>query len=242
MTNSQPSESLTAVILAGGRGTRLRPFTTSLPKPLVPVGDRPIVEILLTRLQKCGVTSVHIAVNHLSHLIMAVLGDGRRFGLQLQYSMEDLELSTVGPLTLIDNLPDHFLVCNGDIVTDLDFRAMYTQHVNSGSLLTVGTVARCESIDYGVLQVDRSGRVTGFEEKPTVVYRVSMGIYVFSRKVLDLAPRGQRFGFDDLMLALLKRGEAINTFPYEGYWLDIGRPADYERAQAEIDRIESFLS
>ena len=233
---------LTAVLLAGGRGTRLRPFTASLPKPLVPVGERPIIEILLTRLQRCGVRTAHIAVNHLSHLIMAVLGDGHRFGLDLQYSMEDIELSTVGPLTLINGLPDHFLVCNGDVITDLDFRTIYDHHVNSGCKLTVGTVERRESVDYGVLTVDTAGRVTGFEEKPEVSYLVSMGVYVFSREVLGLAPKGERFGFDDLMHALLDRGEAINTFRYDGYWLDIGRPDDYERAQVDLARIESFLS
>jgi len=237
-----PSDShLTAVVLAGGRGTRLRPFTTSLPKPLVPVGDRAIIEILLTRLQKCGVIDVHIAVNHLSHLVMAVLGDGDRFGLRLKYSMEDRELSTVGPLTLIDDLPEHFIVCNGDIVTDLDFQAIFDQHVRSGCLLTVGTVERRDLIDYGVLKVNQANQVTAFEEKPTVSYLVSMGVYVFSRAVLQDIPRGERFGFDDLMLTLLKKGKAINTFRYDGYWLDIGRPADYEQAQADLDRIQSFL-
>jgi NDP-sugar pyrophosphorylase family protein len=233
---------LTAVILAGGQGTRLRPFTTSLPKPLVPLGERSIIEILLTRLHRCGVRDVHMAVNHLAHLIMAVLGDGTRFGLKLRYSIEESALSTVGPLTLIDNLPEHFIVCNGDVITDLDFRAIYDQHLASGSLLTVGTVERKDIIDYGVLQVDLSGQVTSFEEKPVVSYLVSMGVYVFSRQVLELVARGERYGFDDLMRLMLARKCPINTFPYAGYWLDIGRPADYERALADLVRIESFLA
>lgn len=232
---------LTAVILAGGQGTRLRPFTASLPKPLVPLGERSAIEILLTRLRRCGVRDVHIAVNHLAHLIMAVLGDGARFDLNLRYSIEELPLSTVGPLTLIDALPDHFLVCNGDVITDLDFRAIYDQHLASGSLLTVGTVERQDAIDYGVLETDSAGRVMTFQEKPAVSYLVSMGVYVFSRKVLEIVPRGKRFGFDDLMRTMLAQALPINTFPFSGYWLDIGRPADYEQALADLDRIESFL-
>lgn len=241
MAGSNENEGLTAVILAGGQGTRLRPFTSTLPKPLVPIGDHPIIEILLHRLKRAGVTTVHIAVNHLAHLIEEVLGDGRRFGMTISYSKEDQPLSTVGPLTLINDLPDHFLVCNGDILTDLDFAALYTSHVNSGCELTVATKTRTDRIDYGVLELDPGNRVVRFEEKPSVTHAVSMGLYVFSRTVLNRVPLGRRYGFDDLMHHLLAEQVAIHAFPYDGFWLDIGRPEDYERALEASDRILGLL-
>ena len=241
MADPHNNDGLTAVILAGGQGTRLRPFTSALPKPLVPIGDHPIIEILLHRLKKAGVVSVHIAVNHLAHLIEEVLGDGRRFGMSIRYSREDTPLSTVGPLTLLDNLPDHFLVCNGDIVTDLDLASFFASHVASGCPLTVATKTRTDRIDYGVLEIGANHRVTSFREKPTVTHAVSMGIYCFSKSVLDHVPRGTKFGFDNLMLKLLAEGVPIHTVPYDGYWLDIGRPEDYEQALANQDRILALL-
>ncbi len=219
-----------AVILAGGKGTRLQPYTAEIPKPLVTVGDRPIIEILLARMKKCGIKRVHLAVNHLAHLVMAALGDGSRLGIEIVYSREETPLSTVGPLKLIENLPEHFIVANGDILTDIDFQTLFDYHIDGGAKLTVATQQRTTKIDYGVLETSTQGTVSGFREKPTYTFVVSMGIYVFSREVLKVVPEGQRFGFDDLMLALLKRREAINTFPFDGFWLDIGRPEDYEKA------------
>lgn len=228
-------------MLAGGKGTRLKPYTADLPKPLVPVGQRPIIEILLTQFQKAGVSTVYLAVNHLAHLIRSVLGDGSQYGLDLHYCVEDRPLGTVGPLRQIDGLPEHFLVANGDILTDLDVFDLYQDHVQSGALLTVATHRRREKIDYGVLEVGADRLVTGFSEKPVQELSVSMGMYVFSRSVLDFVPENEPFGFDDLMHRLLERNQRIRAFPYDGYWLDIGRPDDYERAQTDIDRINTWL-
>jgi len=230
-----------AVILAGGKGTRLKPFTADLPKPLVPVGERPIIEILLAQFKKAGVTRVHLAVNHLAHLVMSVLGDGGRYGLEINYSVEDKPLSTVGPLKLITDLPEHFLVANGDILSDLDVALLYRHHIESGAALTVAAYERSEKIDFGVLEVSSDRRITGFREKPVYRFSVSMGIYVFARQVLDLVPDKTTFGFDDLMHLLLKRGENVRAYPYDGYWLDIGRPDDYEKAQNDITRINEWL-
>ncbi len=235
------SGKLEAVVLAGGKGSRLGPLTAEIPKPLVTVGDRPIVEILLSRMQKCGVERVHMAVNHLAHLIMAVLGDGGHLGLEVDYSREDTPLSTVGPIKLIEVLPEHFLVTNGDILTDLDFSELYHHHRNHHALVTVATHRRTNRVDYGVLDIAPDNTVTGFREKPEYPLTVSMGVYVFSRKVLEFVPDREPFGFDDLMLKLLDEGESINTFPYEGYWLDIGRPEDYEQAQRDIERVRTLL-
>jgi len=230
-----------AVILAGGKGTRLEPLTAEIPKPLVTVGDRPIIEILLRRMQRCGVKKVYLAVNHLAHLIRSVVDDGRAYGLDVAYSHEKEPLSTVGPIRLIDNLPQAFLVANGDILTDLDFRELYAAHDRSRALVTVATHTRRNRVDYGVLEVTESGAVCGFREKPSEDLTVSMGIYVFSRTVLEYVPPDEPFGFDDLMLRLLAEKLPISTFPYSGYWLDIGRPQDYDQAQRDIERVRTLL-
>jgi len=230
-----------AVILAGGKGTRLQPYTAEIPKPLVTVDDKPIIEILLARMKKCGVRKVHLAVNHLAHLVMAALGDGSRLGIEITYSREETPLSTVGPLKLIKNLPEHFIVANGDILTDIDFQTLFDHHIRSRAKLTVGTQQRTTRIDYGVLEMDAGGTVGGFREKPTYTFVVSMGIYMFSREVLKLVPEGRKFGFDDLMLALLERRESVNTFPFDGFWLDVGRPDDYRQANRDIEKIRSLM-
>ncbi|MEW5993852.1 MAG: sugar phosphate nucleotidyltransferase [Candidatus Zixiibacteriota bacterium] len=234
-------ETVEAVVLAGGKGTRLLPYTAELPKPLAPVGDRPIIEYLLLRMKKCGVRKVHLAVNHLAHLIMATLGDGGHLGLTLSYSHEKTPLSTIGPLTLINDLPEQFVVANGDVLSDIDFQVLFDHHASSGALVTVATQRRTTRIDYGVLEVNDADRIVGFQEKPAYSLAVSMGIYVFSRQVLKFVPSRQRFGFDDLMRTLLKQGQRINAYQYDGFWLDIGQPEDYERASREIDRIRQFI-
>lgn len=232
---------LTAVVLAGGKGSRLLPHTAEIPKPLVPVGDRPIVEYLLARLKAAGVKRVVMAVNHLAGLIEERLGDGSRFGLDISYSHEDRPLSTVAPLKLIADLPEHFIVANGDILTDLDVAAVYRAHLESGALLTVAVYRRTENIDYGVLEIAPDNSVTSFSEKPDYSFVVSMGIYVFSKAALEYVPDDGPFGFDQLMFALLGARQKVMVYPYDGYWLDIGRPSDYARAQADIEKVKGLL-
>ncbi len=230
-----------AVILAGGTGTRLQPYTAEIPKPLVTVDNRPIVEILLSQMKKTGVRKVHLAVNHLAHLIMAALGDGNRLGMEIVYSREQTPLSTVGPVKLIKNLPEHFIVANGDILTDIDFRVLLDHHIHSRSKLTVATCQRTTRIDYGVLEIADDGVVATFREKPSYTFSVSMGVYVFSRQLLNLVPEKEKFGFDDLMFALLERKEPVNTFLFDGYWLDIGRPDDYRQANRDVEKIRRLI-
>ena len=232
---------LTAVVLAGGKGSRLMPHTAETPKPLVEVGGTPIVEYLLAQLAKGGVTRVIMAVNHMADQIEARLGDGSRFGLKLEYSHESEPLSTVGPLRLIDNLPEDFIVANGDILSDLDIGALYQAHLERGAGLTVATYEGREKIDFGVLELDDNNNVVSFAEKPDYSFIVSMGLYVFNRTILELVPEGTPYGFDQLMFDLLKGEGMVYACPYHGYWLDIGRPADYERAQAEIEKIRELL-
>jgi NDP-sugar pyrophosphorylase family protein len=226
---SEPS-GMRAVILAGGKGTRLRPFTATLPKPLVPVGDRSILDIVLLQLRLAGVTHVTMAVNHLAQLIMAYFGDGSRSGLKIDYSLEDKPLSTIAPLKLIKNLPEAFFVMNGDVLTDLDFGDLYRTHLANGADITVATFERDSRIDFGVLKSDESHRIIGFEEKPTYHFSVSMGVYVISRRLLDIVPEGTLFGFDHLMHACIAQKRKAVSYPHRGYWLDIGRPDDYEEA------------
>jgi NDP-sugar pyrophosphorylase family protein len=240
MTSRTP-ENLTAVVLAGGRGSRLMPHTAEIPKPLVEIGDRPVVEYLLGQLKKGGVRRVIMAVSHMADQIEKRLGDGSPFGLQIKYSHEPKPLSTVGPLKLIRDLPENFVVANGDILTDLNVGALYQAHLKRSAELTVATYEGTERIDYGVIEFDSDGRVVSFTEKPDYSFVVSMGIYVFNRSVLDLVPDGEPYGFDQLMLDMLRHQRHVFAYPYAGFWRDIGRPADYEKAQGDIDQIRDLL-
>jgi NDP-sugar pyrophosphorylase family protein len=231
-----------AVILAGGRGTRLKPYTTVIPKPLVPVGEKAIIDILISRLVKCGVSEVTICLNHFAEIIMAYLGDGSRSGLNINYSLEEEPLGTVAPIKLIPDLPENFLVMNGDLLTDLDFRQLWSSHMEKQALLTVSTYHRTTRIDFGVLELDPAGKnVVGFREKPEYSFNVSMGVYAMNRRVLEYVPNNKAFGFDNLMLTLLEKKQPVNVFPYEGYWLDIGRPDDYERANEDLSKLKDIL-
>jgi NDP-mannose synthase len=229
------------VILAGGRGTRLRPFTTNLPKPIVPVGDMAIMEIVVRQLAHFGCTHVTVAVSHLAQLIMAYFGDGAPWGLKIDYSVEHKPLSTIGPLRLIPDLPADFLVMNGDVLTDLNFADLYRSHLDSGAIGTVATYERDIKIDFGVLRYAADRRILGFVEKPVEHFSVSMGVYAFSRRILELVPDDTAFGFDDLMLALIARGADVRAYPFLGYWLDIGRPDDYDRANTEFEGLRDRL-
>ncbi len=231
-----------AVILAGGKGVRLRPFTTALPKPLVPIGDNHVIlDILLQQLGRYGFDSVTLAINHLGPLIKAFVGGGSRWGLRVDYVEENIPLSTVGPLFHLRNrLPEHFRVMNGDVLTDLDFADLLRVHETSGAPVTVATALRSIHIDFGVLDVtDR--RITGFTEKPSLDYRVNMGLYGLSRRTLAPYPSGLPFGFDQLILDLLARGEPPASYDFTGYWLDIGRPEDYDEANLSFARLRHLL-
>lgn len=235
MTAQAPFE---AVILAGGLGTRLAPYTTVLPKPLMPVGGRPILGIIVEQLRRSGATKITLAVNHMADLIAAVLGDGSRFGLEIAYSRETKALGTIAPLKLIPSLPEQFVVMNGDILTDLDAGALSHAHAESGCRLTIASCRREGKIDFGVLDLNDAGtRLVAHREKPKYEYNVSMGMYAMHRSLLDAIPSDTPYGVDTLALAMLARGEPVNIYPWAGYWLDIGRPEDFERANAEVHKL-----
>lgn len=218
-----------AILMAGGRGTRLRPYTAVLPKPLVPVGEISIIEMVLRQLKHHGFEQIIVSVGYKAELIMAVVGDGTRFGLTVRYQHEDKPLGTVGALAQIPDLDDDFLVMNGDICTDLDFAAILGDHGRSGAVATVGTYRRTEKIELGVMELDAAQtRITGFQEKPVYEFHVAMGVNAFSRRVVDHIPAGEPFGFDQLLLKLLAQEIPVRSYHFDGRWLDIGRPDDYD--------------
>jgi NDP-sugar pyrophosphorylase family protein len=216
-----------AIILAGGKGTRLAPYTTVFPKPLVPVGDMPILEIVVKQLKLFGITRITLAVGHLAELIVAYFGDGSRHGVQIDYSREEQPLGTAGPLSLIGNLDDTFLVMNGDLLTTLDFRGLLARHRTSGAVATIAAYERQTKIDLGILEIDGQNRITGYIEKPTYTNRVSMGIYAFEPQVLSFVPKDAHFDLPDLIIRLLQAEQDVRASVFDGFWLDIGRPADY---------------
>ena len=229
-----------AVILAGGLGMRLRPYTTVLPKPLMPVGDRPILDVIIRQLHHQGFERLTIVTGHLAELIEAFFGSGERHGIPIDYFREDEPLGTVGALSLIDDLDEHFLVMNGDVLTDLPFARLLDEHAESGAAATIAAHRREVQISLGVLGFDDGAdpeRLTGYVEKPTYDYEVSMGVYAFSRRVLEFIEPGRRLDFPDLVLRLIEAGESVRARRSRDYWLDIGRHDDYETAMEEFERL-----
>jgi NDP-sugar pyrophosphorylase family protein len=232
-----------AVILAGGMGTRLRPYTVVLPKPLMPLGEFPILEVIVRQLARQRFDHLTLAVNHQAAIIKAFFGDGSRWGVQIDYSLETEPLGTIGPLTMMSDLPDHFVLMNGDILTDLDVAAFLAQHEAGHHLFSIAAAERQQRVDYGVLHVDEANRLSAFDEKPSLSVLVSMGVYAVSKGALAYVPPGVKYGFDDLMLTMLKRKAPVEVVRHAGYWLDIGRPDDYERAIDEFAaRKQQFLA
>jgi NDP-mannose synthase len=234
-----------AVVLAGGLGRRLEPYTTVLPKPLMPIGDRPILDIVIRQLSRHGFTHVTVATGHLAELIEAYFSDGTEFGVKIDYFRESHPLGTVGALPLIDGLDDGaFLVMNGDVLTDIDYGALLSRHRASGATLTVAVKRREIQISLGVLRFGRdedSHRVTGYDEKPVVSYDASMGVYCFSPTAVEHIEPGVRLDFPELVQRLLAAGENVHGWPSDDYWLDIGRHDDYEQAIEEFERMRHRL-
>lgn len=232
-----------AVIMAGGRGTRLGPYTATFPKPLVPLGDMPILEVLLRQLRAAGVSDVILAVNHLHHLLRAFFGNGERWGMKISYSLEDTPLGTAGPLgAMLDQLEDRFFVTNGDLLTTLDFKVMMETHDRAGADASIGSFRREMKSEFGVLQTDDAMRMTGYLEKPVQTHLVSMGLYVMRRDaVAPYVVAGQKLDMPDLMRAMVADGLLVHCHAPDCTWLDIGRPEDYAVAQDLFDRDKSVF-
>jgi NDP-mannose synthase len=234
-----------AVILAGGEGTRLRPYTTVLPKPLMPIGDRPVLDIVVRQLRAQGFERVTVATGYLAELIEAFFGDGTKYGIPIDYHREREPLGTVGALALIDGLYEHdVLVMNGDVLTDVDYHALLERHIASDAAATIATKTRHIQISLGVLRFGEDGdrtRLTGYDEKPAIDFTASMGVYCFAPRALSYIRSGERLDFPDLILRLIAAGEVVRAWQSEDYWLDIGRHDDYERALEEFERVRERL-
>jgi NDP-sugar pyrophosphorylase family protein len=234
-----------AVILAGGKGSRLAPYTTVIPKPLMPIGDRAILDVILRQLQEKGFDELTLAVGYLAHLIKAVIGDGSAFGVKIEYHDEQTPLGTAGALATIDNLQEPFLAMNGDVLTSLDYRALFDTHIAQQNALTIATHRRTVKTEYGVLHLDGqqgdTRQVIGYEEKPEFHYVVSMGIYAVGPGVLDLIEPNEPLDLPDLVQRLLDDGRQVGSYLYDGYWLDIGRHDDYAQAVEDYDQVVAAL-
>ena len=218
------------VVLAGGRGTRLAPYTSILPKPLMPVGEQSILEIVVEQLEEVGLVDIQFSVGYLAHLVEAVFDNRANGHVKITYVREHEALGTAAPLRLVEGLDSTFIVMNGDVLTTLDYRELVEYHRAQGNVLTIATHKRSIKIDYGMMHLDVMSRVRGFEEKPEIVSPVSMGIYVMEPAVLDHIPSGQYFDFPDLVRSLLAAEEQVGAYMHDGLWFDIGRQEDYERA------------
>lgn len=231
-----------AVILAGGRGARLAPYTKILPKPLMPIGDMPILEVLLRQMKRAGVDEAILTVGHLAGLLQAFFQNGDQIGMHIKYSMEDTPLGTAGPLSLLAGLDSTFMVLNGDVLTTLDFSELLRFHAEHKAAATIAVHCRQIHIDFGVIQCDGDCEIIGYNEKPTIEYMVSMGVYVFEPRVLAHIPHAQYLDFPDLVKKLLAVGERVVGYPYTGYWQDLGRPDDYEHATRDFEQMrDQFL-
>ena len=232
-----------AVILAGGKGTRLKPLTAVFPKPLVPLGNKPVLEILLRRLASSGFKDVTICTGYLAELIRAVCGDGSKFGLRIDYVGEEQPLGTAGPLASIPNLTDPFVVMNGDLLTTLDFRSMLSFHEHERADFTVGVFPREVKIDFGVIQFDAQGEFDGYREKPRYHFDVSMGVNVIGRAAMNHVVKGEYLDMPELVLKVHGSGGRVKCYREECRWLDIGRMDDYALAQEEFaQNEEAFLN
>ena len=232
-----------AIILAGGLGTRLQPYTVVLPKPLMPVGDRPVLDIVVRQLRHHGFDRITISTGHLAELIEAFFRDGEAYGIPIDYVREHEPLGTVGALALIDGLDDDFLVMNGDVLTDMDFAETLEAHRANDAIATVASRAHPLQVSLGVMEFDSDDPtlLRGYIEKPELSYVVSMGVYCFSPRVLEYIEAGKRLDFPELILRLLEAGETVRQLPSEAYWKDIGRPADYEGAQDDFKELQKRL-
>ena len=230
-----------AVILAGGKGTRLAPFTTVLPKPLLPIGNRAILEVVVEQLSAAGFRDQTFAVGYLAHLIEAVFKDGSDYDVEINYLREHEPRGTAGVLADMTDLDEPFLMMNGDVLTTLDYRQLYDAHCQAGNALTIATHIRSVRSDYGVLELDGkladTRRVTGWQEKPEHMHVVSMGVYIVSPLVCDYALDDEPVDLPDVVMRLLEDGQPVGSYNYEGLWLDIGRHDDYELAISEYEKM-----
>jgi NDP-sugar pyrophosphorylase family protein len=242
MNGDLTGENMKAVILAGGKGSRLTPYTTVFPKPLMPVDGMPILEVIIKQLAHFRIKELILTVSrHSAPLLSAYFGNGNGYGVEISYSKEEKPLGTAGPLSLIQDLPDTFLVMNGDILTTLNYQKLVEYHRRQKGMVTIAMNQKRIRLELGVMEFDRRYQLTRYIEKPTLSYSVSMGIYVFEKKVLDWIPTRKYFDFPELIQKLIRRGKKVACYPSDDFWLDIGRHEDYEDAQKQFEKMRKRL-
>ncbi len=230
-----------AVILAGGKGTRLRPYTIVFPKPLMPIDDEPILKVVISQLKRAGFSHITLAVGYMADMIKTYFNSGDKFGVKIDYSHERKPLGTIGALSLVKNLPENFMVMNGDILTDLDFNEFMDYHRSHRAKATIATFCKKVKIEYGIIESNENYEIIGYTEKPTMAYEVSMGVYAFHASIVDFVAKDQYLDFPDLVKRLIQKKEKIVKYPFSGYWMDIGCHADYEKACEDYAGMKSRL-
>lgn len=230
-----------AILLAGGKGMRLRPYTASIPKPLMPLGKYAILEVIIRQLVHQGFDHITLAINHQGALIQKHIGHGEKWNVCIDYSEEMNPLGTIGPLSLIHDLPQNFLVMNSDILTDFDYADFYEEHITANSLFSIAAFQRKETQAYGVIDIDETGNLRDFREKPVMHVNVSMGVYMARRDIVERIPHNQPFGFDQLVHRLLSEKKAPKVSLHKGHWLDIGCPEDYKRAEKVFEEYQDYF-
>jgi NDP-sugar pyrophosphorylase family protein len=231
-----------AIILAGGRGTRLAPYTTVFPKPLMPVDGMPILEVIVKQLAHFHIEELVFTVSQESEpLLSAYFGNGSRYGVSISYSREEKPLGTAGPLSLLKDLPERFLVMNGDVLTTLDYQKLIQYHRRKRGMVTIAMNQKRIKLELGVMELSQGNRLTQYIEKPTLSYSVSMGVYVFEKKILKWVPKRGYLDFPELIQKLLRKGEKVFCYPSDDFWLDIGRHEDYGEAQRMFQKMRKRL-
>jgi len=230
-----------AVILAGGYGTRLAPYTTILPKPLLPIGNKPILDIVVKQLISYGFKELNLAVGYLSELIMAYFGNGRKYGIKINYIREEKPLGTAGALTLIRDLENTFLVMNGDVLTTLNYLKLIQFHKSHKAIVTVATCRRNIELAFGIIKKDLKGKLIDYIEKPTIHHLISMGINILEPKALSYLKPNKKQDFPDLIKKLLRSKEKVACYVTNDYWLDIGSPADYQQAVEDFHKMKKVF-
>jgi len=234
-------QSTKAVILAGGKGTRLRPLTAVFPKPLVPLGHKPIIEVLLNKIKNSGLVDLTISTGYLAELVMAICGDGSKYGLNIQYVGEDKPLGTAGALGHMDLGEGNVIIMNGDLLTTLSFAKLIGYHEKEEADVTIALHKRDVKIDFGVVDSNDQGLFTGFREKPTFSYEVSMGVNVLSANARKLVQKHEYLDMPDLILKVHENGGKVCCYREDSYWLDIGRMDDYAQAQEDFEKNEEMF-
>jgi NDP-sugar pyrophosphorylase family protein len=242
MANKNGNNSMKAIILAGGKGARLKPYTQVFPKALMPIGDKPILEIIICQLKQAGFSEVTITCGHLAELIQTFFNEGGNIGIPIRYTRENMPLGTAGPLGLLKGqLTETFIMLNGDILTELDYSKLIQFHRESKAAATLAVNRRQVKIDFGVPIIDAEATVAGYSEKPVMDYQVSMGIYVLEPRVLDHVHPNQYLDVPELILKLIAQREKVKAYIHDGFWLDIGRYEDFQKANEEAEEIYKML-